>query len=101
MDRDLRNERPPSPVGRRAVQIILAPLSGCVVTDTMNPGCRFAQPGADLLPALRAGIARRRRARRLARGERAKRATPGTQPYENRTPKGAPKGVRGLPTASL
>src|SRR5262245_43375741 len=78
MDRDLRNERPPSPVGRRAVQIILAPLPGCVVTDTMNPGCRFAQPGANLLPALRAGFARRRRARRLARGERAKRATPGT-----------------------
>src|SRR5262245_32259986 len=63
----------------------------------MNPGCRFAQPGANLLPALRAGIARRRRARRLARGERAKRATPGTWPHENRTP----TGVRGLRIASL
>src|SRR5262245_3901194 len=63
----------------------------------MNPGCRFAQPGANYLPALRAGFARRRRARRLARGERAKRATPGTWPHENRTP----IGVRGLRTATL
>ena len=56
----------------------------------MNPGFRFAHPGANLPPA-RAGFARRRRARRLARGERAKRATPGTWPHENRTP----TGVRG------
>src|SRR5262245_32474839 len=79
-----------------AVQIILAPLPGCLVTDTMNPGCSFAQPGAIRLPA-RAGIARRRRARRLARGERAKRVTPGTWPHENRTP----AGVRGLGTETL
>src|SRR5262245_41220769 len=61
----------------------------------MNPGCGFAQPGAILPPALRAGFARRRRARSLARGERAKRATPGTRSHENRTP----TGVRGLRTA--
>src|SRR5215510_11448054 len=93
---------PPSaalPLKGRAVQIILAPLPGCVVKDIQEPrvSLRFAQPGAIRLPALRAAFARRRRARRLARGERAKRATPGTSHTKNRTP----KGVRGLPTTSL
>src|SRR5262245_43101906 len=86
------------PFQGRAVQSILAPLPGCVVvTDTMNPGFRSAQPGAIFLAALRAVLARRRRARNLARGERAKRATPGNRPQENRTP----TGVRGLRTESL
>src|SRR6187455_1474722 len=53
-----------------------------------NPGYRFAQPGANVLAALRAAFARRRRDRSLAWGKRAKRATPGTRNPKNRTPEG-------------
>src|SRR5262245_29624009 len=85
---------PPSaalPLKGRAVQIILAPLPGCVVKDIHEPrvSLRFAQPGAIRLPALRAVCARRRRARHLARGERAKRATPGTWPQKPHPERGA------------
>src|SRR2546426_3563787 len=42
----------PSPSGSTAVQVILALLRSAPFMRPINPGYRFAQPGANLLPAL-------------------------------------------------
>ena len=41
---------------RTAVQIIPAPLRGAVGVERKTPGVACAPPGANLLPALRAGL---------------------------------------------
>jgi hypothetical protein len=80
--------------------IILAPLRGAVGVERTTPGVACAPPGANLLPALRAGplhaglvfsppgwsLARRRRARMVARGVRAIASHPGSATIPNPHP---------------
>ena len=72
-----RLDRRGHPSSKAELSKLSSQASGVRLRDWYkNTGCRFAQPGANILQPSGLRFARRRRARKLVRGERAK-ASPG------------------------